>query len=180
MQKLIMDNTELDNVLAQISEQIIQKNKNLCDVALVGIRKKGRYLAQLIASYIEEQKQIKLLLGTVDTTLYRDDISTSARRPLLCHTEIPFAISDKKIILVDDVLYTGRTIRAALDALIDLGRPQVIELAVLIDRGHRELPICADYVGEKIPTTQQETIKLIIENKSHKVVMQKDNSNKKW
>lgn len=182
MEKLIMDKAAVDEALSNISEQIIKQNKGVEKLGLVGIRTKGRSLAQLIATYVGQSQSVQLPVGTVDTTLYRDDVSISSRRPLLCHTQIPFAVTDMKIILVDDVLYTGRTIRAALDALMDLGRPRVIELAVLIDRGHRELPIRADYVGREVPTTPDETVKLIIDDdlRSYKVVMLNETIIKKW
>lgn len=182
MEKLIMDKAAVDDALSRMSEQIIKQNEGVEKLGLVGIRTKGRYLAQLIATYIGQSQSVQLPVGTVDTTLYRDDVSVSSRRPLLCHTQIPFAVTDMKIVLVDDVLYTGRTIRAALDALMDLGRPCAIELAVLIDRGHRELPIRADYVGNEVPTTQDETVKLIIGDdlKNYKVVMLDEASAKKW
>ncbi len=182
MEKLIMDKVAVDEALAQMSGRIIQQHKGVGNLGLVGIRTKGRYLAQLLTAHIKHTEGVQLPVGTIDTTLYRDDVSVSSRRPLLCTTQIPFAVADKKIILVDDVLYTGRTIRAALDALMDLGRPQAIELAVLIDRGHRELPIRADYVGRKIPTIAEETIKLIIDEElnHYQVVLHAESATKKW
>jgi pyrimidine operon attenuation protein/uracil phosphoribosyltransferase len=182
MEKLILDKVAIDELIAQISGQIIKQNQALDQLGLVGIRTKGKYLARLIASFIEQHQKIKLPVGTIDTTLYRDDVSVSSHRPVLCHTEIPFDVANKKIILVDDVLYTGRTIRAALDALMDLGRPKAIELAVLIDRGHRELPIRANYVGYEIATTNEETIKLVIDQNLnyYKVILSKESTAKKW
>ncbi len=177
-----MDKAAVDKALEHISRQIIQQHKGIDNLGLVGIRTKGRYLAQLIASRIKQHQGVELPVGTIDTSLYRDDVSVTPNRPILCTTQVPFAVADKKVILVDDVLYTGRTIRAALDALMDLGRSRAIELAVLIDRGHRELPIKADYVGCEIPTTVDETIKLIIDEglKHYKVVKLKDPTAKKW
>ncbi len=183
MEKLIMNKAAVDKAIALLSRQIVQQNKGTGDLGLVGIRAKGHYLAQLIADYIKQAEGVELPVGTIDTTLYRDDVSVTTRRPILCHTQIPFPVTNKKIILVDDVLYTGRTIRAALDALIDLGRPQAIELAVLIDRGHRELPIQADYVGRKVPAKSAETIKLIIidqDVKEHKVILLEVSTTKSW
>jgi pyrimidine operon attenuation protein/uracil phosphoribosyltransferase len=182
MEKLVMDKAAVDEALGRISQQIVEQHKQVGELGLVGIRTKGRYLAQLIAAQIEHTQNLPLPVGTIDTTLYRDDVSVSSHRPELCHTEIPFTVSDKKIILVDDVLYTGRTIRAALDAIMDLGRPKAIELAVLVDRGHRELPIRADYFGRQVATTDEETIKLIIdENLQHyKVVKLSESAAKKW
>jgi pyrimidine operon attenuation protein/uracil phosphoribosyltransferase len=181
-EKLVMDKAAVDEALAQMAREIVQRNKDIDALGMVGIRTKGRYLAQLLAARIKQAQGVRLPVGTIDTTLYRDDVSVSSRRPLLCHTQIPFVVTDKKIILVDDVLYTGRTIRAALDALMDLGRPWAIELAVLIDRGHRELPICADYVGREISTTPEESIKLIIdEGLSHyQIVLLTESASKKW
>ena len=155
---VIMDSQAVKRALTRISHEIIEKNKGVKEVVLVGIRTRGVPLAERIANEINKIEGFKVPVGTLDITLYRDDLSTLSYQPIVCETEIPVDITNKIIILVDDVLYTGRTIRAALDALIDLGRPKKIQLAVLIDRGHRELPIRADYVGKNVPTATKEAI----------------------
>jgi len=163
MGKLVLDYAETEEILCRLSREIVAQQADIGEVGLVGIRHKGTQLARLIAQHIQKECGVELPVGLIDTTLYRDDVSVAARRPMLCPTQIPFPVSAKHIILVDDVLYTGRTIRAALDALMDLGRPQRIQLAVLVDRGHRELPIHADYIGQVIPTTRDEQVKVSIE-----------------
>lgn len=155
---IIMDAEAMRRAIVRIAHEIIEKNKGVENVILVGIRTRGVPLAQRIAREIENIEKVKVPVGFLDITLYRDDLSTLAYNPIVHGTEIEFDISGKVIVLVDDVLYTGRTIRAALDALIDMGRPKVIELAVLIDRGHKELPIRADFVGKNVPTAQKEII----------------------
>lgn len=155
---IIMDAEAMRRAIVRIAHEIIEKNKGVENVILVGIRTRGVPLAQRIAKEIENIEKVKVPVGFLDITLYRDDLSTLAYNPIVHGTEIEFDISGKVIVLVDDVLYTGRTIRAALDALIDMGRPKVIELAVLIDRGHKELPIRADFVGKNVPTAQKEII----------------------
>ncbi len=154
----ILDEEGIKRILVRITHEILEKNKTVADLALVGIRTRGAYLAQRIAQMIEEIDKTRLPLGILDITLYRDDLTALAQQPLVHKTEIDFDISEKKIILVDDVLFTGRTIRCALDALIDFGRPKGIQLAALIDRGHRELPIRADYVGKNVPTSLKEIV----------------------
>ncbi len=155
---VIMDAEAMRRAIVRIAHEIIEKNKGVENVILVGIRTRGVPLAQRIAKEIENIEKVKVPVGFLDITLYRDDLSTLAYNPIVHGTEIEFDIRGKVIVLVDDVLYTGRTIRAALDALIDMGRPKVIELAVLIDRGHKELPIRADFVGKNVPTAQKEII----------------------
>ena len=155
---VIMDAEAMRRAIVRIAHEIIEKNKGVENVILVGIRTRGVPLAQRIAKEIENIEKVKVPVGFLDITLYRDDLSTLAYNPIVHGTEIEFDIRGKVIVLVDDVLYTGRTIRAALDALIDVGRPKVIELAVLIDRGHKELPIRADFVGKNVPTAQKEII----------------------
>ena len=155
---VIMDAEAMRRAIVRIAHEIIEKNKGVENVILVGIRARGVPLAQRIAKEIENIEKVKVPVGFLDITLYRDDLSTLAYNPIVHGTEIEFDIRGKVIVLVDDVLYTGRTIRAALDALIDMGRPKVIELAVLIDRGHKELPIRADFVGKNVPTAQKEII----------------------
>ena len=155
---VIMDGEAMRRAIVRIAHEIIEKNKGVDNVILVGIRTRGVPLAQRIAKEIENIENVTVPVGFLDITLYRDDLSTLAYNPIVHGTELDFNISGKVIILVDDVLYTGRTIRAALDALIEMGRPKAIELAVLIDRGHKELPIRADFVGKNVPTAQKEII----------------------
>jgi len=159
----ILDKDALNRSLMRIAHEILEKNKGTKDLCLVGIRNRGAYLAQRLASCIEKIDAEKIPVGVLDITLYRDDLTLIANQPVVHRTEIEFDITDKSLILVDDVLYTGRTVRAALDALIDLGRPKSIQLAVLVDRGHRELPIRADYAGKNIPTSKNETIEVHLE-----------------
>lgn len=156
----IMDKDAIEKALIRISHEIIERNKNAGDLAIVGIRKRGEYLARRIADYVNKISGSKIPMGALDITLYRDDLTQVSEQPLVHATEIDFNIDGKQIILADDVLYTGRTIRCALDALIDFGRPAGIQLAVLIDRGHRELPIRADYVGKNVPTSLNEDIEV--------------------
>lgn len=156
----IMDKEAMERALMRIAHEIIEKNKGIKDLALIGIRNRGAYLAERIASCIEKIEKGKVLAGILDITLYRDDLTHGSEQPLVRKTEIDFDISDKKIILVDDVLYTGRTARCALDALVDFGRPKYIQLAVLIDRGHRELPVRADYIGKNVPTSLKEAVQV--------------------
>ena len=144
--------------LVRISHEIIEKNEGLEDVVVIGIRTRGVPLAERVTTNLKEIEGLEIPSGSLDITLYRDDLTQIANQPIVHQTEIPFDITDKKVVLVDDVLYTGRTVRAALDALMDLGRPESIQLAILIDRGHRELPIRSDYVGKNIPTSQEELI----------------------
>ncbi|MEH7333402.1 bifunctional pyr operon transcriptional regulator/uracil phosphoribosyltransferase PyrR [Neobacillus drentensis] len=157
---LVLDEQAIGRALTRIAHQIIEKNKGIEECILVGIRTRGIYLAKRLASRIEEIEGSPIPVGEIDITLYRDDLSkkTENQEPLVKGSDIPVSISDKKVILVDDVLYTGRTVRSGLDALMDIGRPSAIQLAVLVDRGHRELPIRADYVGKNIPTSSDEKI----------------------
>jgi pyrimidine operon attenuation protein / uracil phosphoribosyltransferase len=157
---LVLDEQAIGRALTRIAHQIIEKNKGIDDCILVGIRTRGIYLAKRLASRIEEIEGNSIPVGEIDITLYRDDLTkkTDNQEPLVKGSDIPADISDKKVILIDDVLYTGRTVRAGLDALMDIGRPSAIQLAVLVDRGHRELPIRADYVGKNVPTSSDEKI----------------------
>lgn len=155
---VIMDDQAIRRALIRISHEIIENNKGIDDVVLVGIRTRGVPLAERLAAEIESIEGRRLAVGLLDITLYRDDLSTLSYQPVVHQTQIPIDISGKTVILIDDVLYTGRTVRAALDAVIDLGRPKVIQLAVLVDRGHRELPIRADYVGKNVPTSSKEIV----------------------
>lgn len=159
----IMDTEQVDKTLTRIAHEIIERNKDVNDIAIVGIRTRGAFLAERLAKKIKEIRKKEPQVGILDITLYRDDLTTIAEQPVVHKTEIDFDIQDKVMILVDDVLYTGRTIRCALDALIDFGRPKSIQLAVLVDRGHRELPIRADYVGKNIPTSQSEIVQVKLE-----------------
>ncbi len=155
-----MDTEAIRRGLVRIAHEILEHNKGTHRLALVGIRTRGAMLAQRLAKEIEAVDHHPVQVGVLDITLYRDDLSRIAPNPIVRSTDIPFNVSDLHLILVDDVLFTGRTIRAALNALNDLGRPTTIQLAVLIDRGHRELPIRADYVGKNIPTSLRERIEV--------------------
>jgi pyrimidine operon attenuation protein / uracil phosphoribosyltransferase len=156
--KVVMDAEVIDRSLTRIAYQILEKNKGIEDIVLIGIRTGGIFLAQRLQKIIASIEGITVPLGILDITLYRDDLLTSNKKPRLEKTDIPFSLDEKKVILVDDVLFTGRTIRAAMDALIDFGRPKLIRLAVLIDRGHRELPIRADFVGKNLPSSLWEAV----------------------
>jgi pyrimidine operon attenuation protein / uracil phosphoribosyltransferase len=157
-----MDADRMARSLARIAHEILERNKNVEELALVGIRSRGVPLARRIAAIIRDISRHDVPTGALDITLYRDDLMRHAvgAQPVVRSTEIPFPITDKRILLVDDVLYTGRTIRAALDALIEFGRPRTIQLIVLVDRGHRELPIKADYVGKNLPTSLSESVQV--------------------
>ena len=157
---IVMDEQAIQRALTRIAHEIVEKNKGTKDLILVGIRKRGVPLADRLADIIENIEGVKITTGILDITLYRDDLAHMSYQPLVQETHIPADITNKVIVLVDDVLYTGRTIRAALDALIDFGRPKKIQLAVLIDRGHRELPIRADYVGKNVPTATREAVEV--------------------
>ena len=159
---VIMDSEAIRRALVRIAHEIIEKNKCVEDVVIVGIRTRGVPLAQRIAAEINAIENCEMTVGMLDITLYRDDLSTLGYNPVVHGTDINFDLSGKHVVLVDDVLYTGRTIRAALDAVIDMGRPKTIQLAVLVDRGHKELPIRADYVGKNVPTSQKETIEVVL------------------
>lgn len=158
VKKELIDSDGIRRALTRISHEIIEKNEGLEDIILIGVRTRGVPLANRIANKLEGIEDKEVATGVLDITLYRDDLTTIANQPIVHKTEMPCDITDKKIVLVDDVLYTGRTIRSALDALMDLGRPQSIQLAILVDRGHRELPIRADYIGKNLPTSNQEVI----------------------
>ena len=154
-----MDAAAIQRALVRIAHEILERNKGTEDLALVGIRSRGIHLAQRLRKTIQEiENGAQVPLGVVDVTLYRDDLDRRLQNPEVKGTDIPFAVDGHRILLVDDVLFTGRTIRAAMDALIDFGRPKSIQLAVLVDRGHRELPIRADYVGKNLPTSRGEEV----------------------
>jgi pyrimidine operon attenuation protein/uracil phosphoribosyltransferase len=158
----VMTAADINRVMARMASQIVENNPDLGNVLLVGIRRRGVPLAERLAARIREVEGIAVATGALDITLYRDDLSTVADRPVINKTELPADVTGRTIILVDDVLYTGRTIRAALDELIDFGRPKRVQLAVLVDRGWRELPIQADYIGKFITTTENEIIKVML------------------
>lgn len=158
----VMTAADMNRVMARIASQIVENNPDLSNVLLVGIRRRGVPLAERIAARIAETDKVSVAAGALDITLYRDDLSTVAEQPVINKTELPGDVTGRTIILVDDVLYTGRTIRAAMDQLIDFGRPKRVQLAVLIDRGWRELPIQADYVGKYVATTESEIIKVML------------------
>lgn len=167
----ILDKESIGRALRRIAHEILEKNKGTENLCLIGIRNRGVYLAERLAQYIKQIEHKDVSCGILDITLYRDDLTSIGRpdfgvagqQPVVHKTEINFNIEGKNVVLVDDVLYTGRTVRAALDALIDFGRPKTIQLAVLIDRGHRELPVRADYVGKNIPTANNETVEARLE-----------------
>jgi pyrimidine operon attenuation protein/uracil phosphoribosyltransferase len=156
----ILDQKNFERTLIRLAHEILEKNKGAENLVLVGIRTRGEFLAKRIAKKIEEIEHRDISVGLLDITLYRDDLRDKLSQPILRGTDIPFDVSGRDIILIDDVLFTGRTIRAALDELVDMGRPASIQLAVLIDRGHRELPIRADFVGKNIPTSANEKVKV--------------------
>ena len=154
----IVDAEGLRRIVTRIAHEIVERNKGVEDLVLVGIRRRGVPIASRLAERIGAFEGRTPVLGSLDITLYRDDLSTVAHQPVVGSTDIPVDINGKVVVLVDDVLYTGRTVRAAMDALIDFGRPRAIQLAVVIDRGHRELPIRADFVGKNVPTSKKEVI----------------------
>ncbi|MGH7896919.1 MAG: bifunctional pyr operon transcriptional regulator/uracil phosphoribosyltransferase PyrR [Candidatus Binatia bacterium] len=156
----VMDAQSVQRTLVRIAHEILERNKGTADLALIGIRSRGVHIADRIAATIQGIEEVELPRGIVDITLYRDDLSRAEQTPHVRGTEIPLSIEGKRIVLIDDVLYTGRTIRAAMDALMDFGRPENIQLAVMIDRGHRELPIRADYVGKNLPTSRQQSVQV--------------------
>jgi pyrimidine operon attenuation protein/uracil phosphoribosyltransferase len=161
---IIMDSARINRALSRLASEIVEENQGAENLYLVGIRRRGVPLAETLVKKIEELEGIKPIFGIIDITLYRDDLSTVGANPIVNRTELDVSIENKNIVLVDDVLYTGRTIRAALDQLMDFGRPNKVQLAVLVDRGkeHRELPIHADYVGKTVPTSSSEIIKVML------------------
>ena len=157
---VIMDETAVNRAMTRIAHEIVERNEGCKDLALVGIVTRGDLLAKKLAEEIEKIEGVDVPLGSLDISFYRDDFATFA--PEIHATNIPFGVDDKRIVLVDDILYTGRTIRAALDAVMDMGRPSRIELAVLVDRGHRELPISPDFVGKNVPSSHEENVHLYL------------------
>ncbi|MEI7641053.1 MAG: bifunctional pyr operon transcriptional regulator/uracil phosphoribosyltransferase PyrR [bacterium] len=176
----LLDKDAINRAITRIGHEIIEKNKGASNIIIIGIRSRGDILAKRIAQKIAEIEKIKVPIGALDITLYRDDYDLNSKIQIKA-TEIPFAIDDKDIVLVDDVLFTGRTIRAAMDALIDFGRPRSIQLAVLIDRGHRQLPIQANYVGKNVPTSLSEGIVVQMSEKEadDKVMLSENNSQRR-
>lgn len=159
----ILDGPGISRALTRIAHEILERNRGTDGVVLVGLRSRGIELARRLSRNIKEIEGVEVPVGALDVTLYRDDLGKVGVQPVVRKTEIPFTVDQKKVVLVDDVLYTGRTIRAAMDSLMDLGRPRLIQLAVLVDRGHRELPVRADYVGKNVPTSQQEQVQVLLE-----------------
>lgn len=164
----VMDKAAIDKALIRIAHEILERNKNIEDLVIIGIKLRGAFLAERLKQKIEEISGSGLPVGALDITLYRDDLTKISEQPVLRATEIDFDINGKNIILVDDVLFTGRTIRCALDELIDFGRPKTIQLAVLIDRGHRELPIRPDYVGKNVPTSLKDLVEVRLDEPDKK------------
>ena len=156
----IMDGPRINRALARLSSEVVEENHGAGDLFLVGIRRRGVPLAERMAQKIADLEGYRPPVGVLDITLYRDDLSTVGAKPVVNRTELPGDIENRNIVLIDDVLYTGRTIRAALDALIEFGRPKAIQLVVLVDRGHRELPIKADYVGKNLPTSATQSVQV--------------------
>jgi pyrimidine operon attenuation protein / uracil phosphoribosyltransferase len=162
-ERLVMDTGDITRALTRIAHEILERNKGVKDLALVGIRTGGVHLAHRLVKRIQDIEGVEIPIGELDITLYRDDLSLRKEQPILRKTSVPFDVSDKVVVLVDDVLFTGRTIRAAMDGLMDLGRPAEIQLAVLIDRGHRQLPIKASYIGKNMPTSRDENVQVLLE-----------------
>jgi len=159
---IILDATDIDRIITRISHEILEKHKGADNLTLIGIHTRGVYLAKRIQAIIDGIEGVSIPTGDMDITLYRDDWTRISHNPIVQATDITFSVDEKQIILIDDVLFTGRTIRAAMDAIIDFGRPDRIELAVLVDRGHRELPIQANYVGKVIETRLSETVNVLL------------------
>lgn len=175
-EKVLMDSLGIGRALNRIAHEIIERNKGTEGLALIGIHTCGVHLARRIREKIREIEKCEVPSGILDITLYRDDFITKKEHPAVKKTDIPFELTGKIVVLVDDVLYTGRTIRAAMDELMDFGRPDMIQLAVLIDRGHRELPVRADYIGKSVPTSKTATIKVLLseEGMEDRVILRED------
>jgi len=161
-QKIVMNGKEISRTLERLAFEILERHGECTELALVGVQRRGVELAQRLRRILESRLSCELPLGKLDINLYRDDWTNLAHQPQINQTEIPFAIDGRKIILVDDVLYSGRTVRAALEAILDFGRPKKVELLVLVDRGHRELPIQADYMGKLLPTSREERVDVYV------------------
>ena len=173
----LMNAQDLNRVIRRIAHEMVEHNKGTDNMVLVGIHRRGVYIARRLQKLIEEAEGSKVPFGELDITLYRDDLTTLSEQPIVHSTRMPVDISGKHLFLVDDVLFTGRTVRAALEALVDLGRPQIVQLAVIIDRGHRELPIHADICGKNVPTSKNEVIEVKVEEldgKDEVVICERD------
>ena len=157
---MVLDAQGVERALARITHEILERNKGVANLVFIGVRSLGVEIAERLAAKAAAIEGVQVPSGIIDITLYRDDLSRAAQQPAVQGTDIPFPIDGRQVVLVDDVLFTGRTVRAALDALMDLGRPRSVQLAVLIDRGHRELPIRADYVGKNLPTAANESVQV--------------------
>jgi pyrimidine operon attenuation protein/uracil phosphoribosyltransferase len=160
LKSMIMNSNEIERALRRMALEIMEKNKGANDVCLVGIKRRGVPMAHYISNFLRDNEHVNIPVGSLDITLYRDDLTMLAEKPLFKGSQIGFEVKDKHIILVDDVLYTGRTVRAAIDGVLDHGRPKSIQLCVLIDRGHHEMPVVADFVGKFVPTSKSEVIKV--------------------
>jgi pyrimidine operon attenuation protein/uracil phosphoribosyltransferase len=160
MDRVLLDADGVTRALTRIAHEILERNKGSDRLVLIGVRSRGVDIAQRLVRKIAEIEGVQPPCGVIDITLYRDDLNRSGQQLQVKATDIPFPVDDRRVVLVDDVLYTGRTVRAALDALMDFGRPQCVQVAVLVDRGHRELPIRADYVGKNLPTAQDESVQV--------------------
>ncbi|PKL51816.1 MAG: bifunctional pyr operon transcriptional regulator/uracil phosphoribosyltransferase PyrR [Nitrospira bacterium HGW-Nitrospira-1] len=163
MSKELLDKTDIDRAITRMAHEIIEKNKGTASLCFVGIQRGGVHIARRLSNMLETIEGKRIPVGALDIALYRDDINVRKEQPMVRRTEINYDIDNKKVVLVDDVLFTGRSIRAAMDAIMDMGRPSAIQLAVLVDRGHRELPIKADFVGKNIPTSINETVTVLLE-----------------
>ncbi|MBN1892832.1 MAG: bifunctional pyr operon transcriptional regulator/uracil phosphoribosyltransferase PyrR [Clostridiales bacterium] len=157
---VLLDDSAISRALTRIAHEIVERNKGLNDLVIIGIQRRGVPMAKRIAGILESIESAKAPVGILDITFYRDDLSMLSAHPIVNGTDIPFDVNGKTIVLVDDVLYTGRTVRAAIEALFDMGRPASIQLAIMVDRGHRQLPVRADYVGKNVPTSNSESIRV--------------------
>ena len=172
--KEAINKAEMERALLRISHEIVERNNEVNNLVLIGIRTRGIYIARRIATYIHQIENVDIPVGVLDITLYRDDLGYNSNQPIIHKMDIPFSITGKRVVLVDDVLNTGRSIRAALDGLMNIGRAEVIQLAVLVDRGHRELPIQADYIGQNLITSKDELVRVMLEEEEavDKVIIQ--------
>jgi pyrimidine operon attenuation protein/uracil phosphoribosyltransferase len=161
----VMDSDDIRRAITRIAHEILERNGGVHNLAIIGIQTRGSFLARRVAKSIEEIEDTSVPVGVLDITLYRDDFHSIAEQPVVNESDIPFDVQGKTIVLVDDVLYTGRTVRAALDEIVDFGRPKSVQLAVIVDRGHRELPIRADYVGKNVPTSASEIVAVMMTEK---------------
>ena len=162
MKKYIMDSGDISRACIRLAHELIERNKGAEDIVLVGIQRRGVPLAQKISELVEQYEGVNIPVGKLDITFYRDDLSLLSEHPVINGTDLPFVLEGKKVVLVDDVLFTGRTVRAAIEALMDAGRPKCIQLIVMVDRGHRELPIRADFIGKNIPTSLNEIVHVCV------------------